>query len=1249
MGDMKTPDFDDLLAAFDIPDATGLDAKEPIQGSHEEAESQLKHTEMCLDDSLLTNQAIPPSDVPAVSVIVKNTSRQELLEEFGDRLHSGPTLQNGFGGQDTSVTSAETTNTSFSKSFVSTLNGRASSELSGKPPIPDEAPLFPQALSDLSPVSSPEHENTQSSREEIVPNEDRLCFPEASVLDTSVCHNPKRMDLSMFDNSSKDSNNYESIQRIKGAESSRSEELSDICGSSEAEKTPGLHSEFPPQLGNQNFTETNCNSGAPPVIVPYPHVKSQTCKLSSCLDALVALNARKDPNEQTDHRESPAVQSDCMKASPKVPISPRSPRSPLEAVKRLRKPPDSPVSICSDSSGKASPAVVSGSPPAIPKVRIKTIKTTSGQIKRTVTSVLPDSENDEVHSAYESSPSQSMISDDSYCNASPHQSQAPDGVVGVPSKGNTANTVSAKVSNRKLEENSQRSGVMRSAPVVRNTKVKRSAAHQVHKPKRVSATTGHATTTNFLPKAMHLASLNLVPHSVAASVAARTTSYQQSQRTLSSTVYSTVPLVHQVKTANSYPRMSNPNPSAGTLNRLLNSANPVPTYVPNLNPPPGTNINLPPHGYCCLECGDSFGVEKSLAFHYSRRSVHIEVGCTHCAKTLVFFNKCALLAHAREHKNGGTVMQCTQLNLKPIAEEKMFVPLSSELVSVGTYSSPLVLPKSEPVLPLYPESVIRHRLRCLECNKQLPDYKALAGHYQKLSEDTEELICKVCSMLLPNKCSFRAHLRIHAHKSPYCCPECGALCRSADIQKHVRENCLHYARKAWYKCLHCDMVFRTLQGQKTHIEEKHCEVLYKCSICPVAFKTSDSCELHLKNKHSTSKTTPELILKCSCEKMFKKKQLLFQHFYQNSSKRVTSVFKCPECNSVFPQKLLLMQHFKGVHVGNTSEETEKKKETKHADLHQESQSIQKQKSHYPVKQTVATREKSEQDGKILNRVKPAGWTCNECLQQFTERDAYVSHLKTTHGKSVKKYPCRHCVLSFNTAISLRRHIRNDHDGKKRTYTCWYCTDKKTIFTSSVMLKNHISLMHGIKNPDLSQMPKMPIQVDKNALDKRLVSATPDVGTQMEVQDPAGSLEAPSAKRLKTQFRCSKCGFVTDNSTEFQQHIPQHKTDENTPQCLHCGLCFTSVLSLNRHLFIVHKIKDPEEEEKKVEGDVKEKEQDNQPAGSAESDEENDLFHQLNKSDPSQAGEQESPHCSTSTDCNLNLSTRSQTQAVSLQQ
>ncbi|XP_023143563.2 zinc finger protein 592 [Amphiprion ocellaris] len=1260
MGDMKTPDFDDLLAAFDIPDATGLDAKDPIQGSHEEPESQPKHTGICLDDSLLSSQAVT-TDIPAVSVIVKNTSRQESLEGFSDRLHSGSALQNGFRGQDTSTESAETANAGFSKSFVSPLNGESSRELPGKAPIqhkPDGTPVFSESLSHFSPVSSPETEDTRCSRDEKHPQE-RPCFPEASLLEEPpIPDNPKTMDLCVFDNCQNDSDIPKNTQRST-AESSKSEEFSDICVSDKTEKTARTHSAFPPPSSNQNFIETNCNSGTTmDVPTSYPHVKSQTSKFSSCLEALVALNSRKDPSEQIIPRDS-GVQNDCMKASPKVPISPRSPRSPLEAVKRLMKPSDSPVSICSDSSGKASPAVASGSPPAIPRVRIKTIKTTTGQIKRTVTSVLPDSETDEIHSAYESSPSMSMISEDSYSNVSPHQSQTVDNIVGIQTKGNPASTPLPKVLHRKSEEHSRRSGISQSATVFHSTSgsMKRSVAHQVQKPKRASASTGHTTSTNFLPKAMHLASLNLVPHSVAASVAARSTSHQQSQHTLSSTVYSTVPLVHQVKTTNSYPRTSVSNSAAGTLNKLLNNTKPVPTYVPNLSPPPESNIDLPPQGYHCLECGDSFGVERSLTYHYSRRSVHIEVGCTHCAKTMVFFNRCAFLAHAREHKSNGMVMQCAHLHLKPISEEQMFVPLSSEPVKVRSCTSPLPSPKNEPVLPLYPDSVIRHRLRCLECNKQLPDYKALAGHYQKPSEDVEGLVCKMCSMLLPNKCSFRAHQRIHTHKSPYCCPECGALSRSKDIQKHVKENCLHYARKAWYKCLHCDVVFRTLQGQKTHIEEKHCEVFYKCSICPVAFKTSDSCEVHLKNEHGASKISPHLIFRCSCETVFKKKQLLFQHFDQDANKRVTCVFKCPECNSVFPQKQLLIQHFKSVHVGNVTAEAEQSsKETDKTDWHQDSHSVQQQKRHHPVKLTDSSRKKPEQDSRP--HVKPTGWTCGKCLQWFTERESYVSHVKTSHNKSVKKYPCRHCEQSFTSAATLRRHIRSDHDGKKRIYTCWYCTDTKKTFTTSVTLKNHISLMHGIKNPDLGQIPKTSIQEIKRARGKGLVSAIPAAGTQAEGQDRAGGLEAPSAKRLKTQFRCSKCGFITDNSAQFQQHIPQHKTDENTPQCLHCGLCFTSVLSLNRHLFIVHKIKDPEEEEKQKEEEQEahireekrekkwEKKQDNQqPVRSAETDEVTDLLPELNKFEPSQAEEPESPHGTKTTGCNLKRS--SQTQAVSL--
>ncbi|CAB1458906.1 unnamed protein product [Pleuronectes platessa] len=255
-------------------------------------------------------------------------------------------------------------------------------------------------------------------------------------------------------------------------------------------------------------------------------------------------------------------------------------------------------------------------------------------------------------------------------------------------------------------------------------------------------------------------------------------------------------------------------------------------------------------------------------------------------------------------------------------------------------------------------------------------------------------------------------------------------------------------------------------------------------------------------------------------------------------------------------------------------------------------------------------------------------------------------------RSVKKYPCRHCEQSFNSPTSLRRHIRNDHDGKKKNYTCWYCTDTKTIFTSSVMLKNHISLMHGIKNPDLGQMPKTATQESKKASGKGLVSERPAVVKQgKQGQDLTGSLEAPSAKRLKSQFRCSKCGFITDDSTQFQQHIPQHKSDENTPQCLHCGLCFTSVLSLNRHLFIVHKVKDKGQEgmgDRKEKGvEVREKAEDNRPVRSAETDEVNNSLPELHDTGPSQAEEQANLHFDKTTDCNLKLSSHSHTPTVSL--
>ncbi|XP_076842160.1 zinc finger protein 592 isoform X2 [Brachyhypopomus gauderio] len=1171
MGDMKTPDFDDLLAAFDIPDATSLDAKEAIQESQDETEGHLKHAEMCMDATMSVPHPVTTSDAPAVSVIVKNTNRQDSYEPLMEKESSqlGHLLQNGFRSSPSSLEAHLVSHSNYTMLDTSPLNGDCSESFLEKIPMAyktEKVTPLSKSLPDFSPISSPESEDMQNHGINDHPDHGPL-FPHDSLFvsaDSTMSNSQGTTEEnSMIDKCHKSDPGSKFMNNSNSNAMPHTDKSLECSKNDEVEKRyDHVKDDCIADVGTNAYPTPETNPSTPP-----PCIKTHNAKLSSCIDALVGLNGTKDTGEQTIPRDLLVTREETTRVSPKVPISPRSPRSPLEVVKRLVKQPESPVSICSDSSGKASPALATGSPPAIPRVRIKTIKTSSGQIKRTVTSIFPDSETEDLQSPFGSSPSQSSV-EDGFSKTLP-TSYSHDAVSDVifengkqvcskpPLLGYTSSFEAVRCSKKSQFQNT-------------NCGLKRAQRANKHK-KASPAQTGCPTNPNYLPKALHLANLNLVPHSVAASVTARSSTHRQEQPQLSSpTVCSSVPLVHQVKKTSPNARAIIPNTAAGTLNRLLNYSNPVPTYVPNLSPPPDSNINLPPHGYCCLECGDSFGLERSLAFHYSRRSVHIEVACTNCSKTLVFFNRCALLAHARDHKNKGMMMQCSQLFMKPIAVDQMLVPTKSEQTAsqMNRGRSAVQSSKNLIAMPLYPDKVIQHGLKCLECNKQMLDYTALAGHYQRSSIDSEGLMCRVCTMLLPNKCSYRAHQRIHTHKSPYCCPECGTLSRSVDLQKHVKENCLHYARKVGYTCLHCETLFMSLPVLKRHIEEKHCEVFYKCTICPVAFKSSDGCLMHVKSKHGGSEPSHQLIHKCSCETVFKKKQLLYQHLHQR-----TCIFRCPGCTSFFLQKLALVQHYKSAHgdIFRGEKEGGPKLEAVSLPHHVKSVPANHQPK-VPKPSNGAGKEtgncSSSRKSTSGSSMKNAGWTCGECLLWLPDRETYVGHMKTTHGKSVKRHPCRLCERSFNSTTSLRRHIRNDHDGKKKVYTCWFCTNERVTFTKHSVLKNHLSLMHGIKNPDFSLMTNLDSQ-ETNKATGMLKRAAEKVR-----EDTGGSVasDASPAKRLKTLLRCAKCGLTTEDPEQFKEHIPQHKTDSDTPQCQHCGLCFTSRLALSRHLYIVHKVK-----------------------------------------------------------------------------
>lgn len=1275
MGDMKTPDFDDLLAAFDIPDMQ-VDPKAAIESAHDESEGQLKQNIPADDDA-----QVPLAPDGVVSVIVKNIRTLDSCEAAAtatetpaldkeNHSSSGNGLHNGF----LSVSALDGySKDSNSKSVTSEGAPVAEAKVDLSRPDGNEAPepeLKDSAFSQFSPISSAEEFEDDDKIEvddpPLVKKESQPAF-QANVLPSPPAErecektkkpggeNTVKPEVSPLDDEQK-SKIMKSNRESEGSsvnpgtlETLKPRNVDEKLSDEDAEKSFKNSSEKP--LDNRTPDGKNAEkTGVTVACSSNLRVKSSS-KLSSCIAAIAALNAKKAAADTV--KETQPVSRDpspVLRESRESPIvteksPPEGPHSPMEVVKKVVvKQSDSPRSVSSECSMKGSPSSPASSPPAIPKVRIKTIKTSSGEITRMVTRIMPEVEQefgrrgqDQANSMVVSSLLSSLPGESSMSSppSTPIQSAliTASGVVNssdVVQKQitikpvataflpvSTVKTAGSQVINLKFANNTTVKATVISAASVQSASSAILKAANAMQQQTVVVPASSLVNAKLMPKTVHLANLNLLPQSV------QTTSelcqvLSKSQQSIKQTLITTSSTQPAKKVSRVHVVAHSQNAVVETFNKVLSSVNPVPIYMPNLTPPTNANITIPLRGYKCLECGDSFALEKSLAQHYDRRSVRIEVTCNHCAKNLVFFNKCSLLSHARGHKDKGVVMQCSHLIMKPIPADQMIVPISSSSVSsTTTISAPILTmagnalsaaaktvasiasavisaPASSPILPAMPldedpSKLSRHGMKCLECSETFLDEMLLATHFQSAAEAGGQT-CQICQMLLPNKCSFSSHLRIHQHKSPYTCPECGAICRSSHFQTHVTRNCLHYTRKVGYRCIHCGVVYADLTALKSHIQGAHCEIFYKCPICPMAFKSAPSTHSHAYTQHPGIKIgEAKIIYKCSmCDTVFTQQTLLCSHFDQHVAKQKVSVFNCPDCALLYAQKQLMVEHIKSMHGTLKSIEGP-------PNLGPQQPLVTKPLS------TSAGQKKA--DGNAVNgtdrlgkkapvvvrktgsrsKANNLGWMCQDCEEWFPEREDYISHMKKEHEKLMKKHPCRQCEKSFSSSHSLCRHNRIKHKGIRKVYTCRNCPDSKRTFTKRFMLEKHIRLMHGIKNPDVSQMTESTIIAGSPKKEDNQIMMPPKRKTEDEVAEirppPRGAITQP-LKKLKINViklnKCAVCGFTTENVTQFQEHLPQHKTDGTTFQCRECGLCYTSLQSLTRHLFIVHKMKNAQQ-------------------------------------------------------------------------
>ncbi|XP_061555186.1 zinc finger protein 532 isoform X1 [Phycodurus eques] len=1195
MGDMKTPDFDDLLAAFDIPDM--VDPKAAIEsGQQDDHEDKVKQAKC---GSTITEDV-------GVSVIVKNIRNVDTSPHVGTLLekdlqfHSQPNsirignkLQNGL-------------LTSMPTGVHYTKNEWNPSKADGEAVCKQSSTCH-----QFSPISSAE-EFEEDKTEVGNPTRKRIGH---SLLKstTKKGKEPSQYPASKAKDFKSDQNNNQNIT-LEVSMFNNTPQTS-LFQEEPKETFPFTHSE-------ENNEQTS-------------QVQSKTCaKLSSCIAAIAALSAKKE-SPKGYILDSPTTQMDSNQdnKNSRDPGKKREQESALELAKRLLSgPPDSPSSVNSESSS-------TDTPPVIPKVRIKTIKTSSGQVKRTVTRVVPELDLDRVNKEDHFGNGLTVKATSGAFFSSPTMSSLPTTVVatrGGPSIEITkqmrikpvataflpvsaVKTAGSQVINLKLSNNTTvKATVIPAASVQSASSAILKAANAMQR-QTVMVPASSLANAKLVPKAVHFSNLNLLSKNASSTVSdfqKAMSSSKQSQQQESQRLKQQALLKGQSSKKLSRVQVFSSSQSSvvDAFNKVLSSMNPIPVYVPNLTPPSSACISLPSRGYKCLECGDSFALEKSLTQHYERRSVRIEVTCNHCSKSLIFYNKCSLLSHARGHKDKGIVMQCSHLILKPIPADQMImtsptdsisstsdaqalpVQTTGKVSSRGSQSGMISDPTSaapEAAMPFEDDAskLCRHSLKCWECHETFHDDSSLATHYQQVLETSGQKTCTVCQMLLPNHCSFLSHQRIHQHKSPYVCPECGASCRSVQFQSHVTKNCLHYTRRVGYRCIHCSVIFADVATLKSHIQTTHCEIFYKCPLCPMAFKSAPATHSHAYTQHPGLKAgEPKLIYKCSmCDTVFTLQSLLYSHFDQHVVSHKVPVFKCPDCSMHYAQKQLMLDHTKAMHgtlktidgppnLGLNlplSTKPTNSNSTNNGPSNNNKDGVIANGQNKGGNKGAPSSPKnlSKSSSEELKDPNGSGYTCGECNTVITSREVFVAHVKREHGKILKKHPCRQCDKSFSSTHSLCRHNRLKHKGVRKVHTCPHCPALSQPFTKRVLLDQHIQLMHGG-----SEEKTATSDTRDDLSDKKLT-----VSPKRKNKEDEGSLglnprnlDLQPLKRLKVNIpkvhRCAVCGFTTEDVAAFHKHIPQHKSDGSSYQCQECGLCYTSPRSKARHLFIVHRLK-----------------------------------------------------------------------------
>ncbi|XP_030033853.2 zinc finger protein 37 homolog isoform X16 [Manduca sexta] len=282
------------------------------------------------------------------------------------------------------------------------------------------------------------------------------------------------------------------------------------------------------------------------------------------------------------------------------------------------------------------------------------------------------------------------------------------------------------------------------------------------------------------------------------------------------------------------------------------------------------------------------------------------------------------------------------------------------------------------------------------------EFLKYARGYYKTKVEVTNLKCELCMQSMSNLETLGDHL-IEFHDKPikkdcglgltpfvikddsYICGYCNdSFVVFSALNVHMNTHNPNFI------CSTCGKVFATLQNLKSHVVKHDVNWDLKCGKCDEIFATKD-----LKHAHNMSKHAVSHPYKCPyCNETFKNYNHRRLHLERNHDKKVE--YRCSLCPAVFAMSDRRRKHVRDVHI--------------------------KQKT----------------------------FLCSYCSQKFVTADSMRKHLQT--HTSERDYRCEACSKSYKKYESLKHHMKI-HSNK---FVCEVCDED---FSQRIALVSHLKSQH----------------------------------------------------------------------------------------------------------------------------------------------------------------------------------------------